>query len=142
MYIFGFTADENGFDANHYHYLNWSNKPSDRYSLLQIDAMCDNFDGYSIRYAAQLLRRKNAEKKLLLVISDGMPACNAYGYGLGIEDAKLAITEANREATTIGILLGNNSPQHHREMYGYNFIHCENPNNLFTKLSGILKRYI
>lgn len=142
VYIFGFTADENGFDANHYHYLNWSNKPSDRYSLLQIDAMCDNFDGYSIRYAAQLLHRKNAEKKLLLVISDGMPACNAYGYGLGVEDAKLAITEANREATTIGILLGNNSPQHHREMYGYNFIHCENPNDLFTKLSGILKRYI
>ena len=142
LYLFGFSADMNGFDVSHFHFINWSNKKSDRLRLLGIKACVDNFDGYSIRYATELLRRKDAEKKLLLVISDGNPAAMAYRYANGIQDVQLAVNEANRVATTIGILLGDLNPKYHRQMYGYNFVHCNKVNDLFQQLGKVLKKYI
>lgn len=142
LYVFGFTADIAGFDANHFHYINWSNRKSERLRLLGIQAHSNNFDGYSIRYAAELLKRKDADKKLLLVISDGNPAANAYRYIPGLQDVQLAVNEANRVATTIGILLGNLNPKYHRQMYGYNFIHCANVQELFPQLAKTIKRYL
>lgn len=142
LYIFGFSADENGFDVNHFHYVNWSNKKLERLRLLGIKAHTNNFDGYSIRYATELLRRKDADKKLLLVVSDGNPAARAYFAIPGIQDVQLAVNEANRVATTIGILLGNLDPKYHRQMYGYNFIHCNRVEELFPQLARILKKYI
>lgn len=142
LYVFGFTADSAGFDANHFHYINWSNRKSERLRLLGVQAHSNNFDGYSIRYAAELLKRKDADKKLLLVISDGNPAANAYRYISGLQDVQLAVNEANRVATTIGILLGNLNPKYHRQMYGYNFIHCANVQELFPQLAKTIKRYL
>lgn len=142
LYVFGFSADESRFDVNHFHFINWSNRKSDRLRLLAVQARSNNFDGYSIRYAAEVLRRKDADKKLLIVISDGMPAASVYQYVPGAQDVKLAINEANRVATTIGVLLGGHNPEKHREMYGYNFIHCDNVNELFPKLGSILKKYM
>lgn len=142
IYIFGFTADEAGYDVNHYHYLNWSNQKSDRLRLLSISARSNNFDGYSIRYAAELLKRKDADKKLLFVISDGAPAAYAYNHVNGCQDVQLAVSEANRVATTIGILLGGADPTKHRQMYGYNFVHCRTVNELFPQLAKLLKKYI
>lgn len=142
LYVFGFSADEGHFDVNHFHFINWSNQKSDRLRLLAVQARCNNFDGYSIRYATEVLRRKDADKKLLIVISDGMPAASAYHYVPGVQDVKLAINEANRVATTVGVLLGGSNPEKHREMYGYNFIHCDNVSELFPKLGGILKKYM
>lgn len=143
LYVFGFTADDEGFDVNHYHYLNWSNQKADRLNLLSISSHSDNFDGYSIRYAAELIRKKDAEKKLIFVISDGMPAARAYYHISGVQDVRLAVNEANHSATTIGILLGNDvKPETHREMYGYNFIHCANVKDLFPQLSRMLVKSI
>lgn len=63
LYIFGFTADYKGFDVNHYHFVSWKNTQQERMSLLAINALANNFDGYSIRYATELLRHVEAEKK-------------------------------------------------------------------------------
>lgn len=142
LYVFGFSADEGKFDVNHFHFINWSNRKTDRLRLLAVQARSNNFDGYSIRYATEVLRRKDADKKLLIVISDGMPAASAYHYVPGVQDVKLAINEANRVATTVGVLLGGHNPEKHREMYGYNFIHCNNVSELFPKLGSILKKYM
>ena len=142
LYMFGFTADEHGYKANHYHYLNWSNRKDDRHRLLSIKACSDNFDGYSIRYATKLLQKRSEEKKLLFVISDGNPAARAYCHVNGIQDVQFAINEANKVCVPIGILLGNIDPSIHRQMYGYNFVHCEDVNDLFPRLGKILKRYM
>ena len=142
LYMFGFTADEHGYKANHYHYLNWSNRKDDRHRLLSIKACSDNFDGYSIRYATKLLQKRSEEKKLLFIISDGNPAAMAYRHVNGIQDVQLAINEANKVCIPVGILLGNIDPSIHRQMYGYNFIHCEDVKNLFPQLGKILKRYL
>lgn len=142
-YMFGFTTDWYDKDRpRHFHYVNWKNTKGDRLNLLSIDARDNNFDGYSIRYATEILRRKQADKKLLIVISDGDPAARAYEYISGIQDTKLAIGEANKVATTIGILLGSKDPKLHREMYGYNFIHVDKPEELFSSLGKIIEKFI
>jgi hypothetical protein len=41
--------------------------------------MGDNYDGYAIAWAGQLLRNEPVQQRLLIVLSDGQPA--GYGYG-------------------------------------------------------------
>ena len=132
--MFGFTADHAGVSVYHEHYLTGQNTARDRLRLLGIRALSNNFDGYSIRYAAQLLEKKPAAHKLLFVISDGSPACQAYGRVNGVQDTKLAIKEASKTATVVGILVGHASPDVHREMYGYNFLHIKDPSQLAVGL--------
>lgn len=151
LYVFGFTADDRHYDANHRHFLNWSNTQQQRYALSNIKAEYNNFDGYSIRYATELIKHRPETNKLLLVISDGQPSSNIYYNNavrpmnpetFAIMDTKLAIKEANKVCTPIGILLGNGPHSIHREMYGYNFIHCEQPDKLFANFANLIKKYI
>lgn len=141
--VIGFSGDENGYHAVHRHYLNWGNSKTERLKLLSIKAHCENFDGYSIRYAGKYNEHKNAEHRLLIVISDGAPACSVYYGGVnGVADTKLAIKEASKNNTVLGILLGGSSPALHKEMYGYNFTHIANPNELSKTLGKIIAKLI
>ena len=143
MSIIGFTADERGYDAIHYHYINGKNTAETRRRLLNISARSNNFDGYSIRYAAELLKKRPESHKILFVVSDGTPAARAYnGREHGVTDTALAIKEASKNATVFGVLLGNGNPKAHRAMYGYNFVHCSNINKLFSELAKLMKKEI
>ncbi|MBQ3570657.1 MAG: hypothetical protein IJA20_08320 [Methanocorpusculum sp.] len=132
--IFGFTADTKGVDVYHEHFLTGRNTKRDRLRLMSATSRANNFDGYSIRYAASLLESKPQIHKLLIVISDGQPACGAYSSVDGITDTKLAIREASKNATVVGILVGHARPEIHKEMYGYNFLHIKDPKDLATGL--------
>ena len=145
--VIGFSSDENieaqHRDAVHRHYICWSTAASERAKLLHINDYCNNFDGYSIRYAAKFLSKREAAHHLLIVVSDGEPAsCSYHSHEEGIMDTKMAIQEASKDATVIGILLGNESPEIHREMYGYHFLHIANPKELFTKLGKMIAKEI
>ena len=142
--IVGFTADCNGASAVHHHYMNGKNTKETRLSLMNISANSNNYDGYSIRYATEYLKRRSSEHKLLIVISDGQPACSAYGYGgtNGVQDTAMAIRDASKYFPVIGVLIGNENPEVHRTMYGYNFIHISDPNDLFSGLAKTIARQI
>ena len=149
VYMFGFSADESiciggggarNYRAVHYHYINWSNRKSERLKLLSLEARCNNFDGYAIRYGGSLLKTVQADNKLLIVISDGAPLCYAYDSVNGVADTKLAVKEVSKFATVVGVLLENNRASLHREMYGYNFIDCKNSDDLFHKLGKAISR--
>ena len=134
LYMMGFTADENGYQANHYHYIKWKNTAATRVRLLNIDARSDNFDGYSIRYATEILKKKNAKNKLLSIISDGAPACYSYGNE-GIADTKDAIKSAKKVASVIGVGLGGVNVKAFQTMYGSDFLPINNINELFSGIS-------
>ncbi len=142
-YIMGFSADK-GADAVHTHFVDWNDKKSDRETLMAMDAGGNNFDGYSIRYAAELLKAKPAANKLLVVISDGEPACHKYHGSIGIADTINAIKDARKTCTTFGIAVGRGcSPRTLQSMYGKDFIYCENErllaNVLGKKLGKLFK---
>ena len=140
-YIMGFSADEGSkYGPDHYHYTTWENKKEDRYKLTGIRARCQNFDGYSIRYASNLLNMRGEEHKVLIVISDGQPACGAYfGGGLdGYSDTKDAIREARSKGEVVlGVAIGADVDVL-QKMYGRDFIFIRTGDDLF---GGIMKKF-
>jgi cobalamin biosynthesis protein CobT len=138
-YIMGFTADTSGADAVHRHYVDWTNLKAERYALTSIHADSNNFDGYSIRYASKLLGLRPEIHKVLIVISDGQPACHAYSYGDGgYRDTKDAIREARSDGQVVlGVAIGADIDVL-QKMYGNDFIFITTGEDLFT---GIMKKF-
>lgn len=141
LYIMGFT--DNRGTPKHYHYINWNNNSKEkRTKLAGIDGKVDNFDGYSIREATQILSKRKEKKKLLLILSDGQPA--SYGYKSerdGIVDTSMAIREARGkgiQVSGIGIQIRNDEDM--RTMYGHGFINVQKTEELKGTVLKELKR--
>lgn len=140
--VVGFTEGMSS-KVEHYHYQSWRNSPTERHKLLNISARCSNFDGYSIRYASELLNKRQEEHKLLIVISDGYPAASYYESDEdGINDTRNAVQFASKQAKVLGILVGSVSPEKHQYMYGLNFIHIEKVTELPVLLAQRIKRIV
>lgn len=137
VYVMGFTADMDGYDIVHYHYMKWNNTLNNRQKLLNISARYNNCDGYSIRYMTKILRKRKEQNKLLIVLSDGQPA--ARDYRDGIADTKAAIREARKYAHVLGVAIGNSDTETINNMYERNFLHISNVGDLFYGLSSELK---
>lgn len=143
-YIMGYTADtsaERGgksYDAVHYHYVTWDNSKDDRIKLTSLTAKANNFDGYSIRYASKLLGLRPETHKVLIVISDGQPACDSYSWDGGYRDTKDAIREARgNDQVVLGVAIGADEDTL-QKMYGRDFIFITLGEDLFT---GIMKKF-
>lgn len=139
-YILGFTADVHGYpEAIHRHYTTWDNKKEDRTRLTTIVASSNNFDGYSIRYSSKLLGLRKETHKILIVISDGQPACTAYSSGIsGYSDTSDAIREARtKDQIVLGVAIGADQ-KILKEMYGNDFIFITTGEDLF---SGIMNKF-
>lgn len=142
LYIFGFTADTMGYNCVHNHYLTGKNTLSNRCKLLNITYRANNFDGYSVRYATELIKKVNASHKLLIVISDGQPICKMYNsYQQGISDTTQAIHEASKRASVLGVGIRDNIDILHR-MYGSNFLCVTETNDLFSSIANRLEKIV
>lgn len=137
-YVMGYTADTRGADVVHYHYTDWNNRKEDRYKLTSIYADCNNFDGYSIRYASNVLNMRPEIHKVMIVISDGQPACQAYTRATGYSDTKDAIREARGKGQVVlGVAIGSDE-EVLQKMYGNDFIFLRTGEDLFD---GIMKKF-
>lgn len=139
--VMAFTADTNRVDVVHYHYLNWNNTRAERVKLLQLEAQCNNFDGYSIRYAGREITRRPEEHKLMIIISDGEPACHYYRGDSGITDTTNAIREASKNATVIGVAIDADAEVLYK-MYGKHFIYIKKIDELFAQLGQQIRKEI
>jgi len=147
LYVMGFTADQNSNGAaNHQHYVKWKNIRRERVKLADMRPRANNFDSYSIRTAAEMLKKRSETHKMLIVISDGTPMCSAYDRGyrsdIGAEDTKLAIKDAEKVCSVFGVLVGNQDPKVHEYMYGNNLMHIKKPEELFSGISKQLRKII
>ena len=140
--VMAFTADIGGYEAVHYHYLNWHNTQYERLKLLEITARCNNFDGYSIRYAGKEIGKRHEEHKIIIVISDGSPACQSYRTNeQGVADTSDAIREASKAATVIGVAIDADASVL-QKMYGKHFIYINNTNELFSQIVRLIRKEI
>ena len=144
--VIGFTGDVNGYHVVHNHYMHWLNTYEERLNLVAIDADCDNFDGYSIRYATDMLKRRKEQHKILVVLSDGQPAALYYkNKAEGIADTTDAINKAKKQVDVIGVGVGNADSSVWRAMYGSSFIHVIDAKDLMSKIGAevqkIMKRW-
>lgn len=142
-YIMGFTADHNGYDRYHKHFVEWSSPEQQRAALMQMVALSNNEDGESIRYATRILSRFKAEHKLLFVISDGMPACMRYSSKeKAIRETSVAIRAAQKQAHVLGFGIDFSDPETAKNMYHGSFINVETVENLPGMLFKQLRRLL
>ena len=137
-YIIGFTADTQRHDIVHNHYVTWKNNHNERLKLLNITARANNCDGYSIRYATEVLNKAKTENKLLIVLSDGQPA--ASNYYDGVADTKQAIRDAKKKVNVLGVAIGNSDTETIFYMYEKDFLHISNVDNMFSGLARQLQK--
>ena len=141
-YIMGFTTGTE-HDAVHTHYVTWNNTPEERLTLTGIDAHKNNFDAYAIRAGADILRKKHAEHKIMIVVSDGYPACDYYrSTEAAVADTAAAVREAETCSVVLAIGIGNCSPQVLRRIYKGCFVHAGNPEDLSEVLTKRLRNVI
>jgi nitric oxide reductase activation protein len=139
-YIMGFTADSQGYDIIHYHYIAWKNTRKERIKLINMSARSCNCDGYSVRYATKVLEDAKAENKLLIVLSDGQPAARNYYDGIG--DTRSAVREARNKCNVLGVAIGNHDIDAIHAIYERDFMQIDTPDELFTGLANKLKKII
>lgn len=144
LYIMGFSADIASYDAYHLHYIRWKNSLPERWSLMKMRARANNFDGYSIRYGSRILMKRPEKSKLLIVISDGQPAANAYSdYStVGVADTKDAVRQATADGIVVhGISIGGRSAEILKDIYGTHFTDNNDLSLLFRDFgNAILKQ--
>lgn len=132
--VIGFTADVGRYDVVHNHYMHWLNTYEERLNLTSITHRSNNFDGYSIRYATEMLMKRPEEHKLLIILSDGQPAANYYVRGTGISDTMDAIKCAKKKVDVIGVGVGSASTKVWEAMYGNSFLHVKNADDLLVQI--------
>lgn len=141
--IIGFTGDTMNYDVEHYHYISWKNTPTKRLGLLNIQARDCNFDGYSIRYATELLKKRPEQHKLLIIGSDGRPNSDYYGSGvIGIKDTGDAIRQASKVADVIGVAIGTSDTDVLYSMYKNDFLLVSKPEELYSQLVNRIKNKV
>lgn len=104
--VTGFT-DNMGLTVRHYQAVNWNEDDGSR--IASLNSEHNNRDGYSIRVAAEELKDRPEQKKLLIVLSDGLPDALEYRLreGVSIPDSALAVRQAERSGIgVIGIYFG------------------------------------
>jgi len=92
--VLGHSGDNEDNNRGGAFYRIWEPGDSlDRLSILS-NAMlyCENYDGWAIAWAGQMLRNEMADQKLLIVLSDGQPVASSYG-GLAARNHVRRVTD-------------------------------------------------
>lgn len=144
LYVMGFTTFGSGAGAVHNHYVTWRNTKKERMKLLNIHGDSCNFDSYSIRYGGEILKKKSAKHKLMIIISDGTPSAKNYNeHGInGVTDTKNAIRELKKFSSVLGVAVGVHDSKAIRFMYGEDFIDVHAVEELFIKISNKIKSIV
>lgn len=105
-----------------------------------------NKDGYTIRVLTKNILKRNEKRKILIVLSDGLPNDYSNGYEAGIEDVHEAVEEAvDAGVEVIALFFGCNSEkdsfaEEHKYMYedaGAHIIDCD-PEDIAKKMTEIM----
>jgi nitric oxide reductase activation protein len=115
-------------------------EPLDRIGYVLVGPSGNNYDGYAIEYVGKKLINEEAEKKYLIVLSDGYPA----GWDYGGEDAMDHVREVTDSLLKKGIhvvqlAIGGNLDEAQARMFKY-FVTYKNTNQLITDFAKILDK--
>lgn len=140
FYVMAFFAF--GDTAYHEHFITWKNNRTTRMSLTGLRSDGCNFDGYSIRYAGKILEKRPESRKIMFILSDGIPSCNAYrSREDGILDTANAIREVRKKCNVCGFGVGAGLEQM-QQMYGNGFITVEQLDMLAPVLIKKMKQIL
>lgn len=114
----------------------------DKYRLSSIEAQGNNVDGMAIAYNCEKLLKRNEKKKVLIVISDGLPCA----YGMNNQDSlKLAIQmvqKYRKKGIEVFGAVIDGEKERIQEIYGDRTMDCTDLESLSPELCGLVKRFI
>lgn len=125
-------------------------KPGHNYSWNGLEARHaggGNKDGYSIRVMTKELEARQEERKILFILSDGLPSDYNGGYAAGKVDVRSAVLEARKKGiSVIPIMFGDNNfltreKDTFHEMYGKHVIAVPRE-EILPRLVKILKKFL
>lgn len=114
----------------------------DKYRLTDIEARGNNVDGMAIAYNCEKLLQRNEKKKVLIVISDGLPAA----YGMNTQDSlQLAIDmvqKYRKKGIEIFGAVIDGEKDRIAQIYSDRTMDCTDLDTLSPELCGLVKRFI
>ena len=110
-----------------------------------------NRDGWSLRVVSRLLARRSEPNKILIMISDGVPACNGSS-ALGIDqyqghrsimDTKQAVNEIRATGIKVlGLYTGYYDDTVPHMLYGKDYVRATTVDSVAVQLANFIKRTI
>ena len=99
-----------------------------------------NRDGMALRFVCNHLEKRNEERKILIIISDGRP--NGYGYQgkIGIEDTKKAALEIKKKNISLIAAAIGDDRDCLKQIYGNSFLNISNLKTMPEKLINLIMR--
>ncbi len=114
----------------------------DKYRLTEIEAQGNNVDGMAIAYNCEKMLQRNEKKKVLIVISDGLPA----GHGMSMSDSlQLAIDmvqKYRKKGIEIFGAVIDGETDRIAQIYSDRTMDCTDLDTLSPELCGLVKRFI
>ncbi len=140
--IIGFNARSQTNIVYHYNIVDWEEADSSRISSVYPKHF--NRDGYSIRMGAQELLNRREERKLLLVLSDGIPRVSGtYPNSVGVVDTREAAIEIKKQGIEVISLFFGDPDQIKTFRYMYsNPVFVDDINFLPLRLGEVFKRVL
>ena len=110
--------------------------------MMDIDARRNNRDGAALRFTAEQLSKRPEDVKLLIIVSDGQPAASGYSGTASEEDLRGIKQEYQKKGILfVAAAIGDDKVNIER-IYGDSFLDITDLNQLPTKLTAVVKRYI
>ncbi|MCF8010864.1 MAG: hypothetical protein K9L17_08135 [Clostridiales bacterium] len=130
-------------DVTHFEALNFDEDEKEK--LAGLRASNENRDGYSIRVAAKELEKRAEDKKILIVLSDGLPMMpyKKYQKDRGINDTAKAVREAEKKGIgVIGLFFGTPMFLPNAQMIYNNCVYVDKIDTLPLQAARVFKKVI
>lgn len=114
----------------------------DKYRLMDISARASNRDGAALRFVAEQLSKRTEEVRLLMLVSDGQPAASGYSGTAAEEDLRGIKQEYKRKGILFVAAAIGDDKQNIERIYGDSFLDITDLNQLPTKLTAVIKRFL
>ena len=114
----------------------------DKYRMMDIAARGSNRDGAALRFVAEQLSKRPEAVKILILVSDGQPADSGYGGSAAEEDLRGIKQEYQRKGILFVAAAIGDDKQNIERIYGDSFLDISDLNQLPTKLTAVVKRYV
>lgn len=117
---------------------------NDIYRLAFISPNSGNMDGAAITQCCEKLL-KYPEKKLLIVISDGLPTKPGYFDSNAKKDTEIAVSNYTKKGVEIfaaRLGIGEHEEQNYRNIYGNKVLDCSTPEKFSNELIRLIQKYV
>lgn len=138
LFIYGYTGqDLTADDPELYEFYTPTNR--DKTRLVNIRALCQNLDGFSLLHTRKEVRKHTNSEVLMFMISDGAPYGHGYSGDAAKKHTKEAVTKLERDKfKVVHIAIENEGLP---EVYK-NIIKLDNVSNLARDLYLLVKRVL